>query len=273
MIPAAKREWFATWLARHAERRLARTFERVWVADAHGVKELARTRPVVVVANHSAWWDAMMVLVLSQRHLALDGYALMDAAQLRRLRFFALAGGFGVDREDSRDGVRAIRHAAGLLDRPGRAVWIFPQGSERPLHEPLAFFGGAAHIARLAPESAVVPLGLVYAFGSLEKPCAFAAFGPPIEARGETTAAVEAQREAVGRQVARIQAALSGRGSEDFEPMLGRRPSRLHTWASAALDRVAGRLLHQQPPRADTKLALPPGHPPRSARAQEGGQQ
>lgn len=273
MIPAEKRPWFSRWLARHAERRLRRTFAEVHVAGLEVVRDLARTRPVLVVANHTAWWDPMLVLMLSERVLGLDGYALMDATNLRRFRFFALVGAFGVDLGDPRDGARAIRHAARLLDRPGRAVWMFPQGGERPLHEPLVFRPGAAHIARLAPHAVVVPLGLTYAFGATERPRAWAAFGPPLEPASHPSDAVRAQCDAVTQQLQRIQACLSGCGEKAFASVVTTRRSRLSAWSSTALDRLVGRLVLQQASAPQPEHALPPPHPPGAERAHERNEQ
>jgi 1-acyl-sn-glycerol-3-phosphate acyltransferase len=271
MIPASKRAWFSAWLAHHAERRLAKAFERVEVAGLDAVADLTRTRPLLFVANHSAWWDPMMVLVLSQRHLGLDGHALMDAAQLQRFRFFALVGGFGVELDDPRDGARVVRYAASLLDRPGRAVWMFPQGEERPLHEPLAFRGGAAHIARLASNAAVIPLALSYAFGPAARPCAYAAFGAPLDVRLRGARAIEAQQRAVAGQIDRIRAHLSERDAA-FAPLLRTPASRIHAWASAALDRFAGRLLDQTT-GTHPQLTLPPDHASASEGPHECSQQ
>jgi 1-acyl-sn-glycerol-3-phosphate acyltransferase len=267
MIVAAKRPWFSAWLARHAERRSRATFDSVVVAGARAVAQLARSRPILVVCNHSSWWDAMMVLVLSERVLRVDGHALMDAANLRRLRFFALCGGIGVDLHDPRDGARAIRHCARLLDRPGRVLWMFPQGAERPLHEPLQFHPGSGHIARLAPAAAVIPLALVYGFGAVQKPRAFAAFGPPIELATDVDAVI-AQRDGVARQLARVRAHQSGSEPAAFEPVLAARRSHIGAWASTALDRIAGRLL-EQPTRAEPQIALTPAHTPGPERAYE----
>jgi 1-acyl-sn-glycerol-3-phosphate acyltransferase len=270
MITAEKRPRFSAWLARHAERRLGRTFDQVLVAGAASIAEVARTRPLLIVANHSAWWDAMMVLVLSERVLRVDGHALMDAANLRRHRFFALTGAIGIDLGDPRDGARAILHCTRLLDRPGRALWIFAQGDERPLHEDLAFRPGSTRIAALAPSAAVVPLALAYGFGAAPEPTAFASFGPPLETDARNR--LEAQRAAVARQLDRIRTRQSGGSSENFVPLVTRRSSRMRTWASASLDRIAGFLL-QQAAGADPKRALPPPHAPRTQGSHDGAQQ
>ncbi|MDP9033939.1 MAG: lysophospholipid acyltransferase family protein, partial [Myxococcota bacterium] len=139
MIPAQKSLLFSRWFGWVAQRRIAGTFGAVRIRGLASVAALVAARPVLVVSNHTSWWDPLVVL-LSSRLLGANVYAMMDAKQLRALPFFARAGAFGVDLVDPRDGARAVRYAAGLLDRPGRLVWLFPQGREVPTTaRPLAF--------------------------------------------------------------------------------------------------------------------------------------
>jgi len=178
VIPAAKAPRLERWLAGHARARLARSFTRVQVLGLAHVRAALEAGPVLVVSNHTAWWDALVILWLGRLVLGADGYALMDARNLRRLPFFRWVGAFGVDLEDRADGARALRHAARLLDRARRLVWIFPQGRERPVTaRPLAFAPGAAAIARLAPACRVVPAALRYEHGEEPEPVAYVAFG------------------------------------------------------------------------------------------------
>ncbi len=184
LIVAERWPWFARWLARHAEKRLHRTFGNVRVRGLEAVAELAQTRPILFVANHVCWWDGLVILYLSVRLLNLDAYAMMLSSQLRQRFFFARAGGFGVDTSIPGDGASAVRFAASLLDRPGRAVWIFPQGGEQPqATRPLRFSRGAVVVGRIAREARVVPVGLLYRFGGEERPELWVSFGNPCASR------------------------------------------------------------------------------------------
>ncbi len=207
MIPARKHRVFNAWFARHARTRIERTFDRV---RAHGIEEvaaLARDRPLLVVSNHTSWWDPLVAFHASEHLLGADGHALMDAANLRRLPFFALVGAFGVDLADPGDGARAIRYAARLLDRAGRLVWIFPQGRERPITErPLAFKAGAAEVAHVAKRALTVPAALRYELAGTEKPVVYFSFGEPLETARDR----EAQERAVEGELARIERAVRG---------------------------------------------------------------
>lgn len=218
MIPARKQPIFNALFAGHARSRIHGAFERVRV---HG---LARTRgisagaPVLVVSNHTSWWDSLIALHASAHLLGTDGHALMDAANLQRLPFFALVGAFGVDLSSPADGARAIRYAARLLDRAGRLVWVFPQGRERPITErPLGFKPGSAEIARVARRAVAVPVGLRYELAGTEKPDVYLSFGEPLAAERDPTRAREAQERAVDAELSRIERAVRGEPGTGFE--------------------------------------------------------
>ena len=114
---------------------------------------------MVLIANHTSWWDPMVALVLTERVAPCDSYAMMDATNLARLPFLGLIGGFGVDLTSAADGAAVIRYAARLLSGPGKAVVVFPQGRERPVTErPLGFRRGSAEVARVAKAALFTPL-------------------------------------------------------------------------------------------------------------------
>lgn len=180
MIPSTRWPWFARWFAHRVAARVRSEFSAVMVHGLEPVRELARSHPTLWVANHTAWWDPMVAILLGTHVLELETFAMMATENLVRLRFFGLVGGFGVDRSHRRDGALATRHAAALLDRPRRAVWIFAQGDTHPPAEPVRFHGGAASIHRHAPSSIVVPIGLRYVFGDDPRPQMWLAIGTPI---------------------------------------------------------------------------------------------
>ena len=244
MISAAKSRWFNAWFARHARARIRSTFGRVEIAGLEAARAAVSGAPLLLVANHSTWWDALVALYVSELLLRCDGYAMMDATNLRRVPFFRRVGAFGVDLDDPADGARAIRHAARLLDTPGRALWIFPEGRERSPFAPLELRPGAAQIARVAKRALVVPVGLRYVFGGSEHPELWISLGRPL-VRGDgrdVTSGVARQREGIEHELARIDAAIAARAGTDgaalaagFDSVFARR--------SSLVGRLAERLL------------------------------
>ncbi len=240
MIEALRWRPFIRWFARHARGRLRSSFAGVHVHGLDALRTRAEAAPLLLVANHTAWWDALVALWLTTDRLRdLEVYGLMDAANLQRLRFFRWIGVFGVDLQSPRDGARVVRYAASLLQRPRSVVWVFPQGAERPPHEPLSFRGGAAVIGRRAPRAQVVPVAMSYVFEGAERPSVYVSIGEPLPAFDTATAARQGQERAVAAELARIRRQLEAH-DQGFETLLSGPEPRVARWASAGLDRIAG---------------------------------
>jgi 1-acyl-sn-glycerol-3-phosphate acyltransferase len=173
-----------------------------------------------------------------------------------------LAGAFGVDLDSPRDGVAGIRYGAQRLDGPGAALVIFPQGAERPAHEPLVFLPGAARIAHMA-DAAVVPLGLRYVFADTPRPRVLASLGPPMSAEPDRKHAVALQQDAVRAQLQRIEDYLSG-ADHRFEAIHESSAGWVDRLMTGALDRLAAFVVpisaEQQSALAQSQGAFPPAH-------------
>jgi 1-acyl-sn-glycerol-3-phosphate acyltransferase len=210
--------WFNAWFSGHARSRIQRTFGEVRVRGLEVARTLAADAPLLVVSNHTSWWDPLVALHVSTHMLGTRGHAMMDAKNLRRLPFFALVGAFGVDLDNPADGAAAIRYAARLLNTPNNLVWVFPQGTERPVTErPLGFRAGSAEIARVAKKAKVVPVGLRYEFGGAERPTSWISFGEAVAANRDPSKSRAAQEEGVVAEMDRIERAVRGDGADEFE--------------------------------------------------------
>ena len=252
MIEAVRWRPFLRWFGRHATGRIRSTFGAVHVHGLDRLRHHAEEAPLLVIANHTAWWDALIALWLSETELAgVAAFGMMDAENLRRLRFFRWLGAFGVDRTSRRDGALATRYAVELLRRRGHALWLFPQGQERPAHVPLRFEPGAAGIAKRARFARVIPVAFAYVFEGDEKPQVYVSIGEAMSF--EDGADRAAQERAVDGERQRIARQLETR-SEVFVAVFQRNLGPVSRWATAALDRFAGWLAPRQ---ARSRRALP----------------
>ncbi|HMY20759.1 MAG TPA: lysophospholipid acyltransferase family protein [Polyangium sp.] len=217
MIRARRVNWFNAWFSGHARSRIRTTFGEVRVHGLERAQAHAREAPLIVVSNHTSWWDPLVALHVSTHLLEKAGHAMMDAKNLRRLPFFGLVGGFGVELGNAQDGAAVIEYAAKLLEVPNNLVWIFPQGAERPIHErPLGFRRGSGEIARLAPQARVLPLGLWYEFGGVEKPTLWLSFGDVVKTTDDAAENRAAQEEAVTAELVRIEGAMGRTNAGEF---------------------------------------------------------
>jgi 1-acyl-sn-glycerol-3-phosphate acyltransferase len=244
VIPHRKHRLFNAVFAAYVRRSLRRSFIAVRVEGLDIARASVARVPAVFVSNHTAWWDSLVLIWLANFELAeggADGYALMDARNLRKFGFFRYLGVFGVDLDDPADRAAVVDYAAGLLDAPRRVVWLFPQGAERPVTEPLAFRGGAARLAARAGVP-MVPAALRYEHGRAPKATVYVAFGEPIAPTGDeavdTAACVAAVEALLARIEVEVRAAARGQGT--FSAALGGSERRVG-WAGRALAALAGR--------------------------------
>lgn len=236
MIPARKNVAFQRWFARDAEKRIHGAMYEVRVRGLDGVRRAMAEGPVVVVTNHTAWWDALVALMTSIRVLDADAFAMMDAKNLERLPFFGLVGAFGVDLDDPRDGARAVRHARTLLAGPRRLVWIFAQGREVPVTvRPLGFRRGSAEIARIA-NARVVPGAIRYEMGATPEPTLWLSFGGAMEPLRDVAVAHARHEAAVTEELDAIERAITREDARPgFETLHRRSPSLLFSLAERLL--------------------------------------
>lgn len=237
MITARHWPLFESVFARYTAFALRRSFHAVWVRG-----NLPDTdAPLLVAAQHVAWWDPLLVFHLSRalwppgRH-----YAMMDEANLRAMRFFRWLGAFGVDRSGRAAGTASVRYALELLAQPRARVVVFPQGRQQPMDaRPLACEPGAAWLAARAGAQ-VVPIALRYEFCEERWPDLFVAIGAPRALRADRARrGASAERDdplgaAIGElaeqlrdevYAARLGAftrLVRGRGPRDPRPTLGR---------------------------------------------------
>jgi len=175
-----RRPWFLKLARRYVRSRMRSAFDGVYLEGAESVRKLARSRPLILAANHVAWWDPLFAVRIDEA-LGTTSYALMDESNLARMPFFGWVGALPIDRSQARRSLGQLRAAATLLERPGDAMWIFPQGTQRPAHlRPLDVKGGVSVLAEHAGAT-VVPLALNYLFRQTELPAAVATLGEPLE--------------------------------------------------------------------------------------------
>lgn len=169
---------------RYAGRRVARGLDGLWVSGLEHTRAVLGKRPLLFASNHVAWWDSLLLVVLDEALGGL-GWAVMDARNLRKLRFLGWLGALPLDRSSPERSRECLQSAAELLDRPGRNIWIFPQGRQRPAHlRPLDLKHGVQLMHDHNPVG-VVAVSIGYVFLERDRPAAMVRFSEPIDAGGD----------------------------------------------------------------------------------------
>ncbi len=181
---------------------------------------------VVLLANHSSWWDLFYVHFLNQT-IPLDGYGMMEHFNLTRFGFFRRIGAYSVDRTDPASVRESMDYTIELLARPRAGVWIFPQGSILGNDvRPIEFQGGLRVLLKRAKRLRVVPVAFRYEFWQDERPEALVRFGEPtwvdaterrslIESwQQRLTAEIDALKaDSLAQDASRFRVLLEGKGS------------------------------------------------------------
>ncbi len=163
----------------YARHRISRGLDGMWVAGLDEARATLGNRPVIFASNHVAWWDPLLLVVLDE---ALGGlcWAVMDSVNLRALPFLGWVGALPLDRSSPARSRECLERSAALLDRPGRGLWIFPQGRQRPAHlRPLDLKGGIGIMHARSPVDVIV-VSLDYIFLERDRPAAVVRFCPPM---------------------------------------------------------------------------------------------
>ncbi len=203
-------------------------------------RDVSPDRPLILIANHSSWWDAVMPILISLERLNHDAYGVMEERQLKRYGFFRKLGMFSIDREDARSAYRSLEYGAGLIRNTGRVLWLFPQGEIVPNdRRPLRFYSGTARIIRMTGSCSVATVAFRYELLHNERPTAFARIAPPEHFTGIDLPDVNGLNEHLVRMLTRtmdqLREEVVNEQLEEYEPVLKGKRSIDEWW-----DRIRG---------------------------------
>jgi chlorobactene lauroyltransferase len=163
------------WLTRRAFHTIAgRGLERL--------RNLPPDRPVLLFCNHTNWWDALIVYILTRQMPHKAVYCMMEEKQLKHYRFFTWLGAFSVDLSSPLRSAVALRYAQRLLQKKDTAIWIFPQGQLCRPNEPVEVKPGTDYLAKNAPHALLVPMAMRYDFFREDRPNVLIEVGQPFPA-------------------------------------------------------------------------------------------
>ncbi len=181
LIRAYKHGWPRILIDRLIRRRFRSRFFAIRVQGLERLRTALADEPAgtLFLANHSCWWDLFLVHYLNES-IPVDGYGMMEHANLKRFSFFQRIGAFSVDRNSPASVRASISYACDLLAKPDAAVWIFPQGSILGNDaRPLGFQPGLRLLIKQAKRVRVVAAAFRYDFWQDERPEIFIRFGEP----------------------------------------------------------------------------------------------
>ncbi len=135
--------------------------------------------PLLLLPNHSTWWDGFFVYLLNKQIFRRTAYLMMLEAQLSKYRFFAKIGAYSIEPKHRQGIVESLKYTVELLNQGMPLVSIFPQGELLPWHtRPLGYKRGIEWVLREYGKSvAVLPLAIRTEFLGEKRPSVFFLFG------------------------------------------------------------------------------------------------
>lgn len=260
---------FAYWV----RRMMRRDFFAVRLAsdNASLLADLAaHPAPLIGVANHSAWWDPLVFVILHTR-LTPDRASTgpIEAEQWRRFGFMKKLGLFGLDPHDPRSAPLMVDHVLERFrDNPRTNLWITPQGQFVDPRERITIRPGVSMVAAAASAQGIdlraISIAIEYTFWVDRRPellLRLAPVSPPVHT--STTGWHRAFTRTMRDNQQALAALAVARDPSAFQTLLGGAEGRVNPFYDL-WQRVRGRSGAIQP-RAFARAASPPEGPKQGA--------
>jgi 1-acyl-sn-glycerol-3-phosphate acyltransferase len=146
------------------------------------IPDIQQEFPLLLLPNHSTWWDGFFVFLLNKKFYNRRLYLMMLEEQLHQFSFFSKVGAYSIE-PSSLSGVKeSLRYTMNILKQETGSdvlICIFPQGILSPWHKrPLEFKRGVETIlAGYGEKVNIIPLGVKAIFLNEQHPQIFFKFG------------------------------------------------------------------------------------------------
>ena len=152
------------------------------------VPEIPDDLPLLLLPNHSTWWDGFFVYLLNKRVFHRTAHLMMLETQLTKYKFFRKIGAYSIEPKHRRDVLKSLEYTLELLERERSLIAIFPQGELLPWHtRPLGYKRGVEWILRKHGKPVtVLPLAIRAEFLGEKRPNVFFLFGDAYAFDAET---------------------------------------------------------------------------------------
>ncbi len=164
MIPAEKNPALDWIIYQYVKRLVRRSFHNVYVRGKSHLTNLPKDHPALVFSNHSNWWDAFAVFLLTRVASQKSFYCMMEEKQLQNYRFFSWLGAFSVNPNNALQAAVSVRYAIRLLQKDETLMWIFPQGEIVSPHQAIVPRHGVHYLATQAHSAQMIPVAFRYEF-------------------------------------------------------------------------------------------------------------
>ena len=177
MIRAQHRLWADMIFQPYLARLFKRHFHEIQLLGE--VPEIPDHLPLLLLPNHSTWWDGFFVYLLNKRIFHRTAHLMMLETQLSKYKFFRKIGAYSIAPEDRRGVIESLEYTVELLHQEMSLVSVFPQGQLLPWHtRPLGYKRGVEWILQKYKKPVtLLPLAIRTEFLGEKHPSVFFLFG------------------------------------------------------------------------------------------------
>jgi len=183
----------AAWADRIFQPYLTRLFKRHFNAICllGRVPETNPDLPLLLLPNHSTWWDGFFVYLVNKKLFRRKVYLMMLETQLARYKFFSRLGAYSINPHSAGSIKNSLRYSVDILNEktaPRPLLCIFPQGELLPWDKrPLVYKNGLeAILSGYGGKANLLPLGIKTEFLNEPRAEAFFLFGENILVNSNT---------------------------------------------------------------------------------------
>ncbi len=179
MITAKHQKWAEFFFRLYIFRLLRKNFAAIHLLGKK--PDISPDKPLLLLPNHSTWWDGFFVYLLNKKIFQRELYLMMLEEQLRKYPFFSRVGAFSIQRGKPKKVVESLQYTLNLFwqkSQPPPLICIFPQGVLKPWGErPLGFESGLNWLLKNATtEIQILPLAIRVELLEKQKPEVFFRF-------------------------------------------------------------------------------------------------
>ncbi|MBM3240860.1 hypothetical protein FJZ31_31645 [Candidatus Poribacteria bacterium] len=146
------------------------------------IPDLPADLPLLLLPNHSTWWDGFFAYLLNKKLFRRVGYLMMLEEQLAKYRFFARIGAYSVEPEAPKSVLASLNYSVSLLQQksmPRPMLCLFPQGDLQPWEaRPISYKRGLEWLLKRYAEAVnLLPLAIRAEFLGEQRPEVFFLLG------------------------------------------------------------------------------------------------
>lgn len=172
MMEAAHRKWAGSLAKFYLHHRFKKNFSAFYMARFPDLSTW-EGRPVLLLPNHSTWWDGFFIFWLNQTYFRRTPFLMMLEQQLRKFPFFRFLGAYSVNRGNAVSARKSLQYTQDLLnhdDTGKNLVILFPQGKLIPhAEQPIQFERGISLLLRNLKRPLVIQLLAIYTWLGAEE--------------------------------------------------------------------------------------------------------